>query len=72
MRVITRKRLIEFAEKHLQAESALDHWYRIVKHTDFASFAELRKAFPSADIVGRLTVFNIEGVKNGNIRYKYN
>jgi mRNA interferase HigB len=63
MRVITRKRLIEFAEKHQQAGSALDHWYRIVKRTDFASFAELRKVFPSADNVGRLTVFNIGGNK---------
>ena len=63
MHVITRKRLIEFAQKHPEAESALDHWYNIVKHTNFDSFAELRKTFPSADHVGKLTVFNIGGNK---------
>jgi len=63
MHVITRKRLIEFAQKHPEAESALDHWYRIVKRTNFNSFAELRKTFPSADHVGKLTVFNVGGNK---------
>jgi mRNA interferase HigB len=63
MHVITRKRLIEFAQKHPEAGSALDHWYRIVKRTNFDSFAELRKTFPTADHVGKLTVFNIGGNK---------
>jgi len=43
--------------------SALESWYRIVKRTDFNSFNELRQTFPSADIVGNLTVFNIGGNK---------
>ncbi|MFC2155334.1 type II toxin-antitoxin system HigB family toxin [Acidobacteriota bacterium] len=63
MHVITRKRLIDFGKKHPETESALEHWYRIVKHTYFGSFAELRKTFPGADSVGRLTVFNIGGNK---------
>jgi HTH-type transcriptional regulator/antitoxin HigA len=63
MHVITRKRLNEFADKHSEAETALSRWYRIVKKTDFNSFAELRQAFPSADQVGKLTVFNIGGNK---------
>jgi mRNA interferase HigB len=63
MHVITRKRLIEFAKKYPKAESELDHWYRIVKRTNFDSFAELRKTFPSADHVGKFTVFDIGGNK---------
>jgi mRNA interferase HigB len=63
MHVITRKRLIEFAQKHPEAESALENWYRIVKRTNFDSFAELRKTFPTADHVGNLTIFNIGGNK---------
>ena len=63
MHVITRRRLLEFAERQPDCARALDSWYRIVKRTDFASFAELRRAFPSADRVGRLTVFNIGGNK---------
>jgi len=63
MHIITRKRLNEFAEKHPDAKSALQHWYRNAKSKDFKSFVELRETFPSADQVGRLTVFNIGGNK---------
>jgi mRNA interferase HigB len=63
MHVITRKRLNEFAERHPDAEAALSRWYGLVKKTDFTSFTELRQVFPSADQVGKLTVFNIGGNK---------
>lgn len=63
MHIITRKRLLDFAEKYSDCSTALESWYRIVKHTDFNSFAELRQTFPSADIVDNLTVFNIGGNK---------
>jgi mRNA interferase HigB len=63
MHIITRQRLLEFGERHPDAESALDHWYRVMKHTDFSSLVELRQAFPHADQVGKLIVFNIGGNK---------
>jgi mRNA interferase HigB len=63
MHVITRKRLLEFAKKHPDCSSALESWHRIVKRTNFNSFNELRQTFPSADNVGKLTVFNIGGNK---------
>ena len=63
MYVITRKRLLEFAKKRPDCSSALESWYRIVKQTNFNSFNELRQTFPSADDVGKLTVFNIGGNK---------
>ena len=63
MHIITRKRLVTFAQKHPECSTALESWYRIVKRTDFKSFAELRHTFPSADKVGKLTVFNIGGNK---------
>jgi len=34
-----------------------------MKNNDFSNFAHLRETFPSADQVGRLTVFNIGGNK---------
>lgn len=61
MHIITRKRLIDFSKIHPDAEITLDRWYRIVKKSEFNSFADLRKTFPSVDQVGRLTVFNIGG-----------
>jgi mRNA interferase HigB len=63
MHVITRRRLNEFAERHPQTRSALAQWYVLVRKTPFQSFVELRRIFPSADIVGKFTVFNIGGNK---------
>lgn len=63
MHVITRKRLLEFAQKHPDCKTALESWYRIVKHTKFNSFAELKQTFPSADKIGKFTVFNVGGNK---------
>ena len=61
--VITRRRLNEFAQEHPECASSLAAWYRIVKHTDFESLADVRRTFPSADRVGRFTVFNVGGNK---------
>ncbi|MFM6181434.1 MAG: type II toxin-antitoxin system HigB family toxin [Dolichospermum sp.] len=63
MHVITRKRLNEFAKIHPDTKSAIAQWYQLVKANEFSSFAELRQIFPSADQVGKLTVFNIGGNK---------
>lgn len=61
--IITRKRLNEFSSRHPETKAALARWYQLVKRGDFASFAELRAIFPSADQVGKLTVFDVGGNK---------
>lgn len=63
MHVITRKRLNEFAETFPDTTSALGRWYANMKKGTFANFADLRAVFPTADQVGKLTVFNIGGNK---------
>lgn len=63
MHIITRKRLLEFAKKNAECATALEAWYRIVKHSNFKSFDDLRQTFPSADKVDKYTVFNIGGNK---------
>lgn len=65
MHIISRKRLNEFAEKRPEAKHSLAHWYSLAKRLKVSNFAELRQTFPSADQVGKLTVFNIAG---NNIR----
>jgi mRNA interferase HigB len=55
--------LIEFAREHSDARVPLNHWYSIVRKTDYASFAELRITFPSADQIEKFTVFNVGGNK---------
>lgn len=63
MHVISRKALLEFGCEHPDAAGALNAWFRIVERTEFESFDDLRKIFPSADLVGGLVVFNIGGNK---------
>jgi mRNA interferase HigB len=63
MHVITRKRLNEFVENHPETKTALAQWYGTIKRNDFSSFANLKSMFPSADKVGKLTVFNVGGNK---------
>ena len=63
MHVISRKALRRFWEQYPDSESPLSRWFKIVQHTDFGSFEELRATFPTADKVGDLIVFNIGGNK---------
>ena len=63
MHIITRKHLNEFAQKHRNTQTSLEHWYRLIKQGSFRSFAELRTVFPHADQINKLTVFNIGGNK---------
>ncbi len=63
MHIITRKRLLDFSEKHPNTSTPLDTWYRIVKQSEILNFYELREIFPSADKVDNLTIFNIGGNK---------
>jgi len=63
MHVITRKRINEFAKKYPESKTALTKWYSLIKQYNFNSLQELKEIFPSADRVGKLTVFNIGGNK---------
>ncbi len=63
MRVISRSRLREFWEKHSEAQTSLLLWYQRFISSRWKNLAEVRQVFPSADIVGNLTVFNIGGNK---------
>ena len=61
MHVISRKRLLEAATRHGALGSPLDAWYRCAKKAEWRSLEDVRKIFPSADGVGKYTVFNIKG-----------
>lgn len=61
MHIITHKRLQLFWEEHPNAEQPLQIWYIRTKQAQWENFSQLRRIFPSADQVGRLTVFNIGG-----------
>jgi len=59
--VISKKKIHDFVKIHPNSRSSLFSWYKIVENTNFGSFNELRTVFPSADQVGKFTVFNISG-----------
>ena len=63
MHIVTRRRLVDFWRIHPAARSPLQHWFAVIRKTDYASFVALRVTFPSADQVDRFTVFNIGGNK---------
>jgi mRNA interferase HigB len=59
--VISRKRLLESANRHSVLSAPLDAWYRVAKKSEWRSLEDVRRIFPSADAVGKYTVFNIKG-----------
>lgn len=61
MRIISRKALREFWEQHPDAQSGLLLWYERVFDANFNNFNQVRKVFPSADLVSNFTIFNISG-----------
>lgn len=63
MHIISRKKLLEFAFKHSNSRIALDAWYRKVKSASYKTLIDLKVTFPSADLVGKYTVFNVGGNK---------
>lgn len=61
MHVISRKKLLEAAKKHPHLGKPLDAWYRLAKKAEWESLVEVREVFPTADAVGKFTVFDIKG-----------
>jgi len=61
LRVITRKKLLEAAEKHGELSEPLDVWFRIAKKAEWKNLMDVRRTLPSADAVEKFTVFNIKG-----------
>jgi len=59
--VISRKKLLEAAEKHAELGVPLDVWYRIAKKAEWKNLMDVRRELPAADAVEQFTVFNIKG-----------
>jgi len=64
LRVISRKTLREFWEKHNDCEQQLKSWYKEIQKANWKNHNELKLEYPSASILknGRV-VFNIKGNK---------
>jgi mRNA interferase HigB len=57
-------RLVEFWEKHSDAETTLRGWFKTVEKADWNSFSDLKRCFGSADVIqGNRAVVSIKGNK---------
>ncbi|MBC8419980.1 MAG: type II toxin-antitoxin system HigB family toxin [Desulfobacterales bacterium] len=63
MRVISKKPLRDFWERHPESKSILETWFKKAGQARATSFPELRQTFVSADYVDGITVFNVGGNK---------
>lgn len=61
LHIISRKKLREAAEEHADLNEPLDAWYRIARKAVWKNLIDARRVFPTADAVGKFTVFNIKG-----------
>jgi mRNA interferase HigB len=61
MWVISLRRLREVWTVRARAEVPLRGWFTLTSAAEWETFNDLRTTFPSADLVGNCTVFNIGG-----------
>ena len=66
MRIIAEGTLRQWAADHGRAGASLGQWVKVVRPAKWNSFAELRRTFPAADLVGvesgrKVVVFNVGG-----------
>jgi mRNA interferase HigB len=62
MRIISRKRLREFWEKHPDVRQPLQAWYDDVKHATWKSTADIKDVYRNASFLGNnRVVFNLKG-----------
>ena len=62
MRVIAKKVLRDFWEKHTDSEQQLKSWYNEASKENWNSPADIKKDYPSASILeNNRVVFNIKG-----------
>jgi len=69
MRVITNRRLLDFAISYKDAFEPLQSWRKLMEFGSYKNSAEVKQVFRSADKVGNLFVFNICGNKYRLITY---
>ena len=65
MNVISKPGLLKLAKKHPETLSTLTLWYKVAKTAKWHGLNEVRRAYPSADQVGDVLIFDVLG---GNFR----
>jgi len=64
MRIISRKKIRKFWEKHSDARSALESWYADAKQANWKTPSDIKNVYKNASFVAtNRVVFNIKGNK---------
>lgn len=64
MRIVARKTLREFWERHPDAQQALQAWYHDAKRARWTSPSDIKNVYRNASLLGnQRAVFNIKGNK---------
>ena len=62
MRIIKRKTLTAFYEKHADAETEMEEWYRKMQKAQWNNFSDVKRTFNTVSSVGNQRyVFDIKG-----------
>jgi mRNA interferase HigB len=59
MRIVSRKAIKHASSAHREWSASLNSWYKIAKHADWKSFADVRNSWKRSDVVGNYVVFDI-------------
>ncbi|MGZ8363285.1 MAG: type II toxin-antitoxin system HigB family toxin [Caulobacteraceae bacterium] len=64
MNVVSRQRLVEFWERHPQAQAPLTAWFRLARAAEWKNTQDVRSQFNTADFVAdNRIIFDIGGNK---------
>lgn len=62
MRIVSKKRLVDYYCEHAGSKTALEEWHKKVSRSEWHNLNKLKGSFLSADYVGNnRVVFNIKG-----------
>jgi len=64
-RIVTQKRLREYASRYPKAKPSLEHWERVTLAAQWRTAADVKQTFNDVDVVkvgsgGRVHVFNVQ------------
>ena len=63
MRIVSKRPLVEFYDRHPDAREAFEKWYEDALEADWGGFAEVKATFPPTDLVksgrGTFLVFDL-------------
>ena len=59
--MISRRELFAAADQHPETRQFIANFYRVVRRAEWRSLMDVRKQYPTADLVGQVLVVNVLG-----------